>query len=87
MFFTAVVHNEVCTKRTGALELFIGRGSRDNKGQQYYPACDHQSVQSVLIFESSSKKAKDTADAFKVLHVEPASEALLCSCQELGFKS
>lgn len=56
------------------------------KGQQYYRACDHQSVQSVLIVESNSKEARDPTDVFKVLHVEPANEKLLRSCQELGFK-
>jgi len=56
------------------------------KGPQYYRACDHQSVQSVLVIESNSKEAKDPADVFKVLHVAPADEKLLRSCQELGFK-
>lgn len=56
------------------------------KGQQYYRSCDHQSVQSVLIVESNSKEARDPSDVFKVLHVEPANEQLLRSCQELGFK-
>jgi branched-chain amino acid transport system substrate-binding protein len=56
------------------------------KGAQYYRACDHQSVQSVLVIESNSKQARDPTDVFKVLHVEPAHEKLLRSCQELGFK-
>lgn len=56
------------------------------KGQQYYRACDHQSVQSVLIVESNSKESRDPTDVFKVLHVEPTDEKLLRSCQELGFK-
>lgn len=56
------------------------------KGPQYYRACDQQSVQSVLIIESSSKEAKNPDDVFKVLHVEPGSEKLLRGCQELGFK-
>lgn len=56
------------------------------KGPQYYRACDHQSVQSVLVIESNSKEARDPTDVFKVLHVEPADEKLLRSCQELGFK-
>lgn len=54
------------------------------KGPQYYRACDQQSVQSVLVIES--KEAKNADDVFKVLHVEPGSEKLLRSCQELGFK-
>jgi branched-chain amino acid transport system substrate-binding protein len=56
------------------------------KGQQYYRACDRQSVQSVLVVESNSKEARDPTAVFKVLHVEPANEQLLRSCQELGFK-
>ena len=56
------------------------------KGQQHYRACDQQSVQSVLVIESNAKDAKNPDDVFKVLHVEPASEKLLRSCQELGFK-
>lgn len=57
------------------------------KGPQYYRACDRQSVQSVLIIQSNSKEAKDPADVFKVLHVEPGNEKLLRSCQELGHKN
>lgn len=56
------------------------------KGPQHYRACDHQSVQSVLVIESNAKEARDPTDVFKVLHVEPADEKLLRSCQELGFK-
>lgn len=56
------------------------------KGPQYYRPCDQQSVQSVLIIESNSKEAKNPDDVFKVLHVEPASESILRSCEELGFK-
>jgi branched-chain amino acid transport system substrate-binding protein len=55
------------------------------KGPQYYRACDNQSVQSVLVVESTSKPSRDPSDVFKVLHVEPASEKLLRSCQELGL--
>lgn len=56
------------------------------KGPQYYRSCDHQSVQSVLVIESNSKETRDPTEVFKVLHVEPADEKLLRSCQELGFK-
>lgn len=56
------------------------------KGRQTYRACDHQSVQSVLIVESNAKEARNADDVFKVLHVEPADERLLRSCQELGFR-
>jgi len=56
------------------------------KGQQYYRACDHQSVQSVLIIESNSKEARNPADVFKVLQVVSGSEKLLRECTELGFK-
>jgi len=56
------------------------------KGPQHYRKCDHQSVQSVLVLESkksSDMKSKD--DLFKVVTAEPASEAVLRSCAELGF--
>jgi len=56
------------------------------KGRQFYRACDQQSVQSVLLVESNAKDAAHPDDVFKLLHVEPASESLLRSCQELGFK-
>lgn len=56
------------------------------KGPQHYRACDHQSVQSVLVLESKKKaEMKNDADLFKVLATEPASEAILRSCSELGF--
>lgn len=57
------------------------------KGSQYYRGCDQQSVQSVLVIESNAKEASNPDDVFKVLHVEPANEKLLRSCQELGFKN
>ena len=56
------------------------------KGPQYYRACDQQSVQSVMVIEANAKDAGNPDDVFKVLHVEPANESLLRSCQELGFK-
>ncbi|MEN5082659.1 ABC transporter substrate-binding protein [Bosea sp. TWI1241] len=56
------------------------------KGPQHYRACDHQSVQSVLVLESKKKaEMKNEADLFKVLASEPASETILRSCSELGF--
>ena len=58
------------------------------KGPQFYRECDHQSVQSVIIVESkpaSAMKGKD--DVFDIVHVDPASEANLRSCTELGFKA
>ncbi|MET0519733.1 MAG: ABC transporter substrate-binding protein [Burkholderiaceae bacterium] len=56
------------------------------KGEQFYRKCDHQSVQSVVIVESKSKGMKDKYDVFKVLAIEPANEANLRSCDELGHK-
>lgn len=56
------------------------------KGPQYYRACDQQSVQSVLVVESKPEAGSRPDDVFKVLHVEPPSEKLLRSCQQLGFK-
>lgn len=56
------------------------------KGPQYYRACDHQSVQSVLVLqsqESSDGKARD--DVFKIIGIENGDESRLMSCKTLGF--
>jgi branched-chain amino acid transport system substrate-binding protein len=55
------------------------------KGAQYYRACDHQSVQSVLVIESNSAP-RAPADVFKVLQTVPGSEKMLRSCAELGHR-
>jgi branched-chain amino acid transport system substrate-binding protein len=55
------------------------------KGAQSYRACDHQSMQSVLVI-ASKNAPKDSSDIFTVLQVAPASEAALRSCAELGHK-
>jgi branched-chain amino acid transport system substrate-binding protein len=55
------------------------------KGAQYYRACDHQSVQSVLVIESNSAP-RGPADVFKVLQTVPGSEKMLRSCAELGHR-
>lgn len=58
------------------------------KGEQSYRKCDHQSVQSVLVLESKAKAdMKSDADLFRIIANEPASESVLRSCSELGFKS
>lgn len=56
------------------------------KGPQYYRRCDHQSVQSVFIVESKGS-GKDPNDVFNVVHIEPAGEKMLRSCNELGHKA
>ncbi|MFG1410586.1 ABC transporter substrate-binding protein [Xanthobacter sp. VTT E-85241] len=56
------------------------------KGPQHYRACDHQSVQAVLVLES--KKKADMAneqDLFAIIANDPGSEDMLRSCAELGF--
>jgi branched-chain amino acid transport system substrate-binding protein len=55
------------------------------KGAQSYRACDHQSVQSVLVIQSTAA-IKGSPDIFKVLQVAPASTSALRSCAELGHK-
>ncbi|MRW83908.1 ABC transporter substrate-binding protein [Pseudoduganella sp. FT26W] len=55
------------------------------KGPQFYRACDHQSVQSVLVI-ASKPAPKDANDLFTVLRVAPASADALRSCAELGHK-
>ena len=57
------------------------------KGPQFYRACDHQSVQSVLIIESKSKDMRNPSDVFRVPYTVPGSDSLLRSCSELGYKS
>ncbi len=54
------------------------------KGPQYYRACDHQSVQSVLIIQSKDKPAAGDADVFDIVGSEGPDEAMLRSCADLG---
>jgi branched-chain amino acid transport system substrate-binding protein len=56
------------------------------KGPQYYRACDHQSVQSIIIVESKSKGMKDKNDVFNILSIEQPDEKSLRTCQEMGHK-
>jgi branched-chain amino acid transport system substrate-binding protein len=55
------------------------------KGAQSYRACDHQSMQSVLVIQSKAAP-QGSPDIFSVLQVAPASADALRSCAELGFK-
>jgi branched-chain amino acid transport system substrate-binding protein len=55
------------------------------KGAQSYRACDHQSMQSVLVIQSKAAP-QGSPDIFSVLQVAPASPDALRSCAELGFK-
>ena len=57
------------------------------KGPQYYRACDHQSVQSVIILESKTRGNKDKNDVFNVVHVDAPDEHNLRTCAELGHKA
>ncbi|GAC1533187.1 MAG: ABC transporter substrate-binding protein [Ramlibacter sp.] len=54
------------------------------KGPQYYRACDHQSVQSVLIIQSKEKPGAGDADLFDILAQEGPDEQFLRSCSDLG---
>lgn len=54
------------------------------KGPQYYRACDHQSVQSVLIIQSKDKPGAGDADLFDIVGQEGPDEQFLRSCGELG---
>lgn len=53
------------------------------KGPTYYRACDHQSVQSVLVVESKAQGANKD-DIFRVLATEQPDESRLRSCRDLG---
>lgn len=56
------------------------------KGPTFFRACDHQSVQSVLIVESKSPaNTKNTQDIFQILATEEFDDSKLRSCKELGF--
>lgn len=55
------------------------------KGVQSYRACDHQSLQSVLVI-ASKDAPKGSSDVFSVLQVAPATSLALRSCAELGHK-
>lgn len=54
------------------------------KGAQYYRACDHQSVQSVLIIGSKDKPGAGDADLFEILAQDGPDEAMLRGCTALG---
>jgi len=54
------------------------------KGPQYYRACDHQSVQSVLIIQSKEKPGAGDTDLFDILAQEGPDEQFLRSCSDLG---
>jgi len=55
------------------------------KGPQYFRACDHQSVQSVLVLRSKpADQMSHALDLFDILATEPASETHLRTCSELG---
>ena len=55
------------------------------KGPEYYRACDHQAVQSVLIVESKPAPADNQFDVFKILEVYGPNRVHLRSCRELGY--
>ncbi|KAA0121530.1 ABC transporter substrate-binding protein [Methylobacterium sp. P1-11] len=58
------------------------------KGPEHYRACDHQAVQSVLVTESKKKsEMANDADLFKIVEIEPGSEAALRRCDELGHRA
>jgi len=56
------------------------------KGQQWYRACDGQSVQSVLVVGSTPEaKMENPHDIFEVLDTQAADEKFLRSCSELAY--
>lgn len=56
------------------------------KGPEQYRPCDHQAVQSVLIVKSRHTEKPNDLDVFDIVDVEPADEALLASCADLGHR-
>lgn len=81
------VKNAGTTDTEKVVDALTGLKYDTYKGPQFYRACDHQSVQSVLIIESKSKEARHPSDVFTVPYVVPGSEGLLRSCNELGYTS
>jgi branched-chain amino acid transport system substrate-binding protein len=57
------------------------------KGPEYYRACDHQAVQSVLIIGSKANPQKGDADVFNVVEIEAPNDANLRACAALGHKA
>jgi branched-chain amino acid transport system substrate-binding protein len=57
------------------------------KGPQYYRACDQQSVQSVFVIETKTRNKRNEFDVFNVVATEPADEARLRTCAELGHRA
>jgi len=58
------------------------------KGNQTFRACDHQSMQSVLVVQSKPEsEMENEMDIFDVVATQPAEEQFLRSCGELGLKT
>lgn len=57
------------------------------KGPQYYRACDQQSVQSVFVIETKTRAKRNEFDVFNLVATEPADEARLRTCAELGHRT
>jgi branched-chain amino acid transport system substrate-binding protein len=81
------VKNAGSTDTEKVVDVLSGLKYDTYKGPQFYRACDHQSVQSVLIIESKSKDMRNPSDVFRVPYTVPGSESLLRSCSELGYAS
>jgi branched-chain amino acid transport system substrate-binding protein len=54
------------------------------KGPQYYRACDHQSVQSVLIVDSRPTSSANDLNVFNIVQVDPPDEGILQTCAAEG---
>lgn len=54
------------------------------KGPEYYRACDHQAVQSVLVLDSRFTADPNDMDVFNILKAVPADEAMLQTCTAEG---
>jgi branched-chain amino acid transport system substrate-binding protein len=56
------------------------------KGQQWFRACDGQSVQSVFVVGSKAEsKMANAHDVFEILETQSAEEIFMRSCTELGY--
>jgi branched-chain amino acid transport system substrate-binding protein len=56
------------------------------KGPEYYRACDHQAVQSLLIIDSRFTDKPNDLDVFNIVEIQRPDETLLADCASLGHR-
>jgi branched-chain amino acid transport system substrate-binding protein len=74
------------TATTKLIEAMQGMKYDLYKGPEFYRACDHQAVQSLLVVESRFTVEAADRDVFNIVKTYPGSETYLASCAALGHK-